>query len=166
MLTKQQREAFLRDHLPHRLILLTTFRDRQPWFEKSRQEELPDGDLLRTAKDSALMAIRMLASFLGLKVDKPGKLQEWLPPEPRRQPDDVFVTDLGGQPATLADLTTDEQKCLEGLLNRANKELAHLTCNFQGHDDFNTEEAIERASLSHHFRDQVLSEAESAYVQA
>lgn len=140
-MTEEQITDFLQNHLPHRLVLLTTFRDRQAWFAKSYAEGRPDGDLLRTAKDSAVMAIRMMANFLGLTLDNVGKLQAQFP---RRKADDVFVIDLRGKEATLADLSESEQKYLEGLLRRANKELAHLTCNFQNHDDFNTVEAIER----------------------
>jgi hypothetical protein len=141
MLNPKQIEAFLQDHIPHRLILLTTFRDRQPWFEESLRTGRPDGDLLRVSKDSALMSIRMFANFLGLKL-KSGKLTEGFTPK-SRYPDDVNVTDLGGRQALLSDLTADEQANLEGLLNRGDKELAHLTSNFTGHDDYNTEDAFE-----------------------
>jgi hypothetical protein len=140
MLTPTQIEAFLQDHIPHRLILLTTFRDRQAWFDESFRAERRDGDLLRVSKDSALISIRMFANFLGLRL-KAGKLTEGFTSK-GKYPNDVNATDLGGRQAMLSDISTDERTTLEGLLNRGDKELAHLTSNFTGHDDYNTEEAF------------------------
>src|ERR1017187_10371708 len=64
-LTADQKDNFFKHHLPHRLCLLTTFRDRQAWFAKRIGKK--DKDLLRASKDSSLIMIRMFAEFLGLK---------------------------------------------------------------------------------------------------
>ncbi len=127
-LTEAQKVAFLDKHIPHRLCLLTTFRDRQPWFRERIGH--PDCDLLRAAKDSALISIRMFAEFLGLKtVD--GKRN-----------DAVFVDMLGGTSAPMEDLPNKERSVIGGLLRRANKELAHLTSDYTGQDEFNTAKAL------------------------
>jgi hypothetical protein len=127
-LTEAQKVAFLDKHIPHRLCLLTTFRDRQPWFRERIGH--PDCDLLRAAKDSALISIRMFAEFLGLKtVD--GKRNGA-----------VFVDMLGGTRAPMEDLPNKERSVIGGLLRRANKELAHLTCDYTGHDEFGTARAL------------------------
>lgn len=138
-LRPDQIEANLLEHIPHRLVLLTTFRDRQPWFEESSRAGQPDGDLLRVAKESPLLSIRIFGQFLGLRL-KAGRLIDGFP-ETRRK-DDVYVDDLGGQPATLNDLLPGEPTQLQGLLRRADKELAHLTTDFTGHDDFCTVKAL------------------------
>ena len=108
MLTAKQIEAFLQEHIPHRLILLTTFRDRQSWFEESFRTERPDGDLLRASKDSALIGIRMFANFLGLRLNKAGELTVGFTSK-TTYPHDVNVTDLGGRQAALSDLIGDEK---------------------------------------------------------
>ena len=126
-LTKAQKVAFLDKHIPHRLCLLTTFRDRQPWFKERIGR--PDCDLLRVAKDSVLISIRMFAEFLRLK-------------ESGGKEDDVFVDMLGGSPVKLTQLPEEEQSVINGLLRRANKELAHLTSDYTGHDEFNTAKVL------------------------
>jgi hypothetical protein len=123
-----QKEAFLYHHIPHRLCLLTTFRDRQPWFKERKGD--PDGDLLRVSKDSALVSIRMFAEFLGLK--KVGVKRD----------DDVFVDMLGGTRVHMQDLPIEERGVINGLLRRANKKLAHLTCDYTGYDEFGTARAL------------------------
>lgn len=129
-LTEAQKKAFLYHHIPHRLCLLTTFRDRQPWFKE--RKENPDCDLLRVSKDSALVSIRMFAEFLGLKEVKRND----------KRNDDVSVDMLGGTWTHMEDLPSEEQVVMKGLLLRANKELAHLTSDYTGHDEFNTARAL------------------------
>jgi hypothetical protein len=68
MLSQENIDAFLRKHIPHRLVLLVTFRDRQEWFAEACQCNRPDGDLLRAAKESSLIGIRLFAQFLGLRL--------------------------------------------------------------------------------------------------
>lgn len=126
-LSEETKRQFLELHIPHRLCLLTTFRDRQAWF-KDRIEQT-DGDLLRVAKDSALISIRMFTKFLRL-----------MPVS--EQNDDVFVDMLGGEQTSLHDLSPGEQRLIKGIHSRGNKELAHLTSTFRAHDEFNTAKAI------------------------
>ena len=98
-------------------------------------------NLLRSAKDSALMAIRLFSNFLGLGLRNPSRR---LTDQFRPKGDDVSVQMVGGEYAALKILRKDEQSLLQGLLRRADKELAHLTANYLHHDDFNTAEAILR----------------------
>jgi hypothetical protein len=81
-LTLDQKDEFFADHLPHRLCLLTTFRDRQSWFKERIGTK--DCDLLRASKDSALIAVRMFADFLGLKDGSRNPC--WLPASSRGIP--------------------------------------------------------------------------------
>jgi hypothetical protein len=129
-LTQDQKDAFFEHHLPHRLCLLTTFRDRQSWFTERIGRE--DCDLLRASKDSALIAIRMFAEFLGLKNGS------------RRdpKPDDVFVEMLGCDRVELAGLPRDEREVIAVLTLRSNKELAHLTTTYADQIKFNNAEII------------------------
>jgi hypothetical protein len=71
----------------------------------------------------------MFAEFLRLK-------------ESGGKEDDVFVDMLGGSPVKLTQLPEEEQSVINGLLRRANKELAHLTSDYTGHDEFNTARAL------------------------
>jgi hypothetical protein len=71
----------------------------------------------------------MFAEFLRLK-------------ESGGKEDDVFVDMLGGSPVKLTQLPEEEQSVINGLLRRANKELAHLTSDYTGHDEFNTAKAL------------------------
>ena len=138
-LTSEERVAFLDRHIPHRLCLLTTFRDRQAWFKQRINN--PDCDLLRVSKDAALISIRLLAQFLGLGLDRgdPRRLTER---SGNGQPDDVFVDMLGGKRVRLTDLSEAERLVIEGLLRRASKELAHLTSDYSDHDTFNKARAF------------------------
>lgn len=131
-LTPDQKDEFFAAHLPHRLCLLTTFRDRQSWFKERIGTK--DCDLLRASKDSALIAIRMFAEFLGLK-DGSRKC-------PR--PDDVFLETLGCDRVELASLPQTERKVIEELTLRGNKELAHLTATFADQVKSNSAEVIVR----------------------
>jgi hypothetical protein len=133
-LTQKQRDDFFKYHLPHRLCLLMTFRDRQPWFEERIGQR--DGDLLRASKDATLISIRLFANFLGLKL-KSGQMVEGFASKDK-YPKDVDVRDLGGDPARLNDLNADDRMTLEELLKRADKELAHLTSTFADQLKFNT----------------------------
>jgi hypothetical protein len=134
-LTADQKDDFFKYHLPHRLCLLMAFRDRQPWFKERIGQK--GGDLLRTSKDATLISIRLFANFLGLKLNRSGQMVEGFTSK-RPFPNDVNVTDLGGDPARLNDLTPDDRTTLEELLKRADKELAHLTSSFADQLKFNT----------------------------
>ncbi len=134
-LTPQQIEDQLTEHIPHRLCLLVTFRDRQDWFRK--RVGSMDNDLLRVSKDSTLIAIRQFADFLGFHLDN-GKL---VPESKEPKGDDVRVDMLGGDVVDISKLGSDEA-LLVGLLKRGSKELAHLTSNYTRHDDFNTAKAL------------------------
>ena len=126
--TPAQKPDFLDRHIPHRLCLLTTFRDRQAWFKERIGQA--DCDLVRVAKDSALISIRMFAQFLRIT-------------HSQQKRTDVFVDELGGRLAREPDeLSPDDRAKIEGLHRRGNRELAHLTTDFQGHDSFNTARAI------------------------
>jgi hypothetical protein len=144
-ITAEEKRAFLEHHIPHRLCLLTTFRDRQGWFEERIEQN--DGDLLRASKDSALISIRLFAHFLGLRqkknkntgafelaADSPADIEC----RKTKSADCVFVTDLDGELAKLDQLSEQESALLDGLLTRANTELAHLTSSFKKQRDFNT----------------------------
>jgi hypothetical protein len=133
-LTAQQKEDHLYKHVPHRLCLLVTFRDRQSWFRQRVSGK--DNDLLRVSKDSALIAIRQFANFLGLQLEN-GKLTPCKPTG-----DDVSVDMLGGESVDLTKLASSDKSILVGLLKRGNKELAHLTSNYGNHDKFNKAEAL------------------------
>jgi hypothetical protein len=79
----------------------------------------------------------LFANFLGLKLNGSRKLVEDLAAKGKWQ-DDVHVTDLGGAAASPDDLTEEERTTLEGLLQRADKELAHLTSSFADQLTLNT----------------------------
>jgi hypothetical protein len=140
-------EEFLQHHVPHRLCLLLTFRERQKWFYEEMSAGRLSGDLLRCAKDSALISIRFFANFLGLRLKKKKQKYDLIDTsdadffEPPKD-DDVFVAQLGGSFAKLENLPPSEQALLKELLQRTDKELAHLTSNFLRHDDYNTAKAI------------------------
>jgi hypothetical protein len=152
-LTSEDKQAFLDLHIPHRLCLLTTFRDRQVWFKERIGEA--DCDLLRVSKDSALISIRLFSEFLGLQLNghKPRRLEER---SGAGRHDDILVDMLGGKRVLLADLSPAELPVIEGLLRRASKELAHLTSDYSDHNEFNTAgaftvgiDAIERLLQTH-----------------
>jgi hypothetical protein len=127
-LTQDEIKEFLRDHIPHRLCLLTTFRDRQAWFEKRLEKKREDCDLLRVAKDSALISFRMFAYFLRLK------------PASAEHGDGVFVEMLGGRRADLKKLPKKDRVVVHRLFGRANREVAHLTVRYD--PEANTARAI------------------------
>jgi trans-2-enoyl-CoA reductase len=127
-LTPQQIEDQLTEHIPHRLCLLLTFRDRQDWFRK--KAATMDNDLLRVSKDAALISIRLFSQFLGLA--RPRRIED----------DDVTIEMLGGERMDWRKLGKEDQKLLKGLLNRANKELAHLTSHYIHHEEFNKAQAL------------------------
>jgi hypothetical protein len=91
---------------------------------------------MRCTKDSALIAIRLLANAMGLKVQtQNGKAElvdytKWVK---KAKKDDVLIDQLGGVLVQLNDpelSKLSDQKLLLGLLMRADKELAHLTTTF------------------------------------
>jgi hypothetical protein len=127
-LSDYDKRVFLRDHLAHRLILLTTFRDRQAWFERRLKVNGKDCDLLRVAKDAALISFRMFAYFLRLK------------PTPTDHDDGVFVEMLGGNRVDMKTLSPKERQAINRLFFRAHREVAHLTTRYDS--DANTAEAI------------------------
>jgi hypothetical protein len=136
-LTADQKDNFFKHHLPHRLCLLTTFRDRQAWFAKRIGKK--DKDLLRASKDSSLIMIRMFAEFLGLKE---GRRKKNGGPKSGSPDDDVFLEMLGCPRVSLASLPQSEQDVITALTRRGNKELAHLTSSFADQLKFNTAEYI------------------------
>jgi hypothetical protein len=138
-LTADQKDEFFKYHLPHRLCLLTAFRDRQPWFKERVGQK--DGDLLRVAKDSALLMIRMFADFMGLRNGRrgsPGKGKK----SSNGDSDDVFVETLGLDRVALTSLPQADQQVIEELTTRGNKELAHLTSTFADQNALNTAEIV------------------------
>lgn len=135
-LTAQQIEDQLTEHIPHRLCLLVTFRDRQDWFRK--QVGSKENDLLRVSKDSALISIRLFCHFLGFKLN--GSKTSLVDSELRG--DDAGVEMLGGEKVDANKLPKSEKDLLAGLLTRADKELAHLTSNYERHAEFNTASAL------------------------
>lgn len=133
-------------HIPHRLCLLLAFRERQRWFFEEMRAGRLSGDLLRCAKDTALISIRFFANFLGLRLGKKDrKIIDTSKPESFFKgtgEDDVFVDRLCGNFVKLCNLSHDDKSLLEGLLRRADKELAHFTSDFECHDSHNTAKAI------------------------
>lgn len=138
-LSTRQKRQFLTLHIPHRLCLLSTFRLRQPWFKTRIGKE--DGDLLRIAKDSALITIRLFSEFLGLMPEDP-LTHDSCTPRRGQKNDDVSVEMLGGRRLFLHDLKKAEANLIRGLYQRASKELAHMTRTYTGHARFNTARAI------------------------
>lgn len=154
-LTTRKRNQFLTNHLAHRLILLRTFRERQKWFKEEYDNKRHHGDLLRCAKDSALISIRLLTEAIGLKTwrDKTSNKFELIDcyhsayKAPKPGSDDVriemLLTDHTTDLVTRNDLTKAQIKLLTGILKRADKELAHLTTTYN--DKFNTAKKIVEA---------------------
>lgn len=157
---EKQKRVFLDSHIPHRLTLLRTFRERQKWFE---DHMTPDpnchpGDLLRCSKDSALITIRMFAEFLGLKVHKDGSgcdrsckksrcTKKWTK-ESASDNDDIdlswFFDDQEEHRLLWANVEPEsDRQILRAVIQRANKELAHLTSIYDY--DANTAKAIIRS---------------------
>lgn len=139
-------DKFIKLHIPHRLCLLLAFRQRQTWFYEEMKAGRLSCDLLRCAKDSSLISVRLFARFLGIRL-KSGALLGATDSAffENSRADDVFVDRLGGRFAVLGkagDLSDQGDDLLKGLLQRADKELAHLTSNFEDHDTHNTARVI------------------------
>jgi hypothetical protein len=146
-LSPEKVEEFFQRHIPHRLCLLLAFRERQKWFYEEMRAGRLSGDLLRCAKDSALISIRLFANFLGLRLKKSKEKYDLIDTSDPKffdspKDDDLFVDRLGGSFAKLENLSSTDQELLKGLLQRADKELAHLTSNFAVHDTHNTAKVI------------------------
>ncbi|MGA8479529.1 MAG: hypothetical protein WB696_16355 [Chthoniobacterales bacterium] len=136
-LSNEQIEKFLGAHLPHRLTLLRTFRER-----KSCVDVQGRGDIYRCLKDSGLIAIRLLLKAMGLQGCQNGDGAYLLIKGASRAPDDVTIDQLGGELVDPSSIPLDDQRLLAGIYCRANKELAHLTLVYN--DEFNAPEKILR----------------------
>jgi hypothetical protein len=146
-LSPDDQKEYRQHHFAHRLTLLRCYSSRRAasfdWNTK--------GDLFRCAKDSALICIRLFLCAMGLKGHFDQKKKDFILVENNklrtcRDYDDILIDQLGGtlpDPASWS-LTADDARLLAGVYKRADKELAHLTATFN--DEFNDEEAIDRAS--------------------
>jgi hypothetical protein len=137
-LDDQEKEAFRIGHLPHRLTLLRTFRDRQAenWQGK--------GDIYRCVKDSALISMRLFLDAMGLQGQYDETKGEYIlrVNKKERRGDDVWIDQLGGTLVDPDSISDDERRILAGIYKRADKELAHLTVSDVG--EFNTPAVIIR----------------------
>jgi hypothetical protein len=134
-LSDEEIGKFLDAHLPHRLTLLRTFRER-----KSTVDIAGCGDIYRCLKDSALISIRLLLEAMGLKGHHEGGAYSLVPDPCPKKPDDVKIDLLGGEPVDPPSIPLDDQRVLAGIYCRASKELAHLTLTYN--DEFNDPERI------------------------
>jgi hypothetical protein len=144
-LTPYIKRKFRRKHLPHRLTLLRTLRERT----KASCDFQGQGDIYRCIKDSNFVAVRLLLDFLGLRGEHHnGRLR--LVESPRRNgkkyEDDVKVDQFIGRLLTPSDVPRDSRKLLAGVYRRADKELAHLTLKFN--KPFNEERALIAAATA------------------
>ena len=137
-LDNQEKEVFRMEHLPHRLTLLRTFRDRQAENWQGR------GDIYRCVKDAALISIRLFLDAMGLQGYYDDAKKEYILCVNRkeRRGDDVWIDQLGGQLVDPNSISNDERQILAGIYKRADKELAHLTVSDVG--EFNTPAVIVR----------------------
>jgi len=139
-MTADEQRDYRQRHLRHRLTLLRSYSHRRATgFDWNG-----NGDLFRCAKDSALIAIRLFLSAMGLKGRKDQDFD--LYQDRAGGQDDVLIDQLGG---TLPDpsswsLTPPQARLLAGIYCRTNKELAHLTSTFD--DEFNGDEIVDEAA--------------------
>jgi hypothetical protein len=142
-LTPSQQRAMLRKHLPHRLTLLRTLRERA----RAGESYCERGDIYRCVKDANLIAVRLLLDFMGLK-GVTGLAGPELQPSPRRSgrkyEDDVRIDQFRGALLTPKDVPRRLHRRLAGVYCRADKELAHLTTKFSAR--YNSEAALIRAA--------------------
>src|SRR5258706_12031187 len=67
-------DEYFNDHIPHRVNLLTTFRDR--YAQNPRRPEFPSGlprDLFRCSKDISMLMVRFFCGEMGLYLPRRGK---------------------------------------------------------------------------------------------
>ena len=69
VLSIEQKERYFEEHFPHRLILLRTFRLRGCHLPEAEcpMDWHKNGDLIRCAKDSSIMAVRFWLEFFNKK---------------------------------------------------------------------------------------------------
>jgi hypothetical protein len=145
-LTLAEQEGFRKAHLPHRLTLLRTFRDRVKEKQQRKGIWQGEGDIYRCLKDSALISIRLFLEAMGLQgCCDTAKNSYLLTMREGRRADDVWIDQLGGMLVDPGDhdlISDQDHRILAGIYCRASKELAHLTVADEG--EFNTEEALIR----------------------
>jgi hypothetical protein len=155
VLNDKEKEDFRERHLPHRLTLLRTFRDRD-----INQKGM--GNVHRCLKDAALISIRLFLEAMGLNGRYDPTTDSYVLEErarERRKPDDVWIDQLGGELVNPASIPADDARVLAGIYWRASKELAHLTHTDLG--EFNTPEALKHGTdlieelIQKHLYDQV-----------
>ena len=138
-LTQQEKDKFLSDHLPHRLTLLRTLRQRV----ENRYNFTNNGDIYRCLKDSNLITVRLFLDFFGLKGKLENGIYELISIKSKRQ-DDVRIDEFIGHLLKPTDVPQLSHRILAGVYVRADKELAHLTTIFN--DEFNEEKALIEAA--------------------
>jgi len=147
ILTKLDKDKFLKEHLRHRLTLLRTLRER-----KKIEHDYPglgQGDIYRCVKDSNLIAVRLILDFLGLKgedddsdfklVSTPKKIKS-------KNSDDITIDQFCLPLLTPADVPKSSHRILAGVYRRADKELAHLTWKYN--EEFNQEDILIEAATA------------------
>jgi hypothetical protein len=146
-LLPDEQKDYRQRHFAHRLTLLRCFASRRA----NNFDWNSNGDLLRCAKDSALISVRLFLSAMGLKADfdptrKDFVLVKNTALRNSRSDDDILIDQLGGElpdPGSWS-LNADDERLLAGVYKRVDEELAHLTATFNR--EFNEDENIDRAS--------------------
>src|SRR5687767_13327896 len=138
-MTDEEKLKYRQVHLRHRLTLLRTLRERP----SSSVNYHSKGDIYRCIKDSNLIAVRLLMDFIGIKGQKESGNYK-LSPITKFHSNDVRIDKFIGKLLSPSDVPTNDQQIIAGVYVRADKELAHLTTDFD--DEFNQEEILIKAA--------------------
>lgn len=143
VLSQTEKDAFLGQHLRHRLTLLRSlgYRSKQGRIYQG------EGDIYRCVKDSNLIAVRLLLDFLGLKgvlKNSVYSLEENARRPGAKYADDIKLDQFVGKLLLPTDVDPFDRTVLAGVYHRADKELAHLTSSFN--EEYNDEARLIEAA--------------------
>lgn len=126
LIVKEQQKQFLFEHIPHRINLLTTFRDR--FYKKGDRMLLkPEAfrDLYRCSKDISILMVRFFCSEFGLCLpERENEITECK----------VHGAHYGADKVNLVEIFPISRKeDLKKVLFAANRALAHIHVDFVFH---------------------------------
>jgi hypothetical protein len=134
------KDDYLNDHVPHRVNLLLTFRERFCPGAESPIDPETARDFYRCAKDMAFSMVRFFCEEMGIRLPRPAKANP--KPSITTRPPAIYVI----RPLDPATLSKDPRFAdLEATLIAANRAVAHLNPEFVNHS-FNGPDDCDRIS--------------------
>lgn len=114
-MTKQE---YYEQHIPHRINLLITFRERYGESSNLRPDDIRD--FYRCSKDISMMMVRFLLGEMGIKFDKQRN-------NPNDEVSEGWTSKLGIRQLRIDEVTDDTRhEHVKIVLKAANRALAHL----------------------------------------